>query len=260
MKFDAVEGLGRAGLVAKAAMYAVIGILAAKVALGAREESPDRSGALRAIAAQPFGRTLLVVLALGLAGYAVWRFAQAFADRDDEGTGPKALAKRAGAVARGGWYGLLCALTVAKVVGADDGGGESESKQTAGVLALPFGRWIVLAAGLAFVAAAGFNVWRAVTCRFERKLEKGRMNDAEKGTARAVGIAGHLARGVVFGLVGVFLAKAALEFDADEAVGLDGALLKVAQQPYGGAILGAVAAGLVGYALYCVVQARYRDV
>ena len=71
--------------------------LAINVALGAREESPDKGGALRTIAEQPFGRGLLTVLALGLAAYALWRLAQGFLDRDNEGEGPKGLAKRGGA-------------------------------------------------------------------------------------------------------------------------------------------------------------------
>ncbi len=75
-----------------------------------------------------------------------------------------------------------------------------------------------------------------------------------------VGVLGHFARFVVFGLVGGFLAKAAWEFDPKEAVGLDGALHELVQQPYGRYLLGSVAAGLLAYALFCFVQARYRDV
>ena len=65
---------------------------------------------------------------------------------------------------------------------------------------------------------------------------------------------------VVFGLIGLFLVKAAWEFDSKEARGLDGALLELAQQPYGGLLLGAVAVGLLAYAFYCFVQARYRRI
>jgi hypothetical protein len=263
-KSDGVEWLGRAGLAAKGVLYAVIGILAIKVALGARQEDTGRDGALRAIAEQPFGRGLLVVLALGLAGYALWRLAQGVLDRDDEGDGAKALAKRAGAFARGAWYGGLCVLVVSKIVGADEGdsggGGSTEDRATAGVLGLPFGRWLVFAAAAAFLGAALFNGYRAVTCNFEKKLETGKMNDAEETAARGVGIIGHLARMVVWGLVAAFLAKAAWEFDPQEAAGLDAALHEVAAAPYGGPLLGAVAVGLLAYALYCFVQARYRDV
>ena len=86
------------------------------------------------------------------------------------------------------------------------------------------------------------------------------MSDAEETAATGVGILGHLARMIVFGLIGAFLFRAAWEFDPKEARGLDGALLEVAQQPYGGLLLGAVAVGLFAYALYCFVQARYRRI
>jgi hypothetical protein len=255
-----VERLGRVGLVAKGVLYAVVGILAVKVALGGREESPDRQGALDAIAQQPFGRGLLVLLALGLVGYALWRLAQGLLDRDNEGEGPKGLTKRGSAIARAGWYGLLAALTFGRVLERSSGGSSNEQQTTAGVFDLPLGRYLVYAAGLAFLGAAAFNGYRAVTCKFKKKLKTGEMNDAEEAAATGVGILGHLARMVVFALVGVFLLRAAWEFDPKKARGLDGALLELSQQAYGGLLLGAVAVGLLAYALYCFVQARYRRI
>jgi uncharacterized protein DUF1206 len=254
-----VERLGRLGLVAKAVLYAVIGILAIRVALGGREESPDKGGALRTIAEQPFGKGLLVLLALGLAAYTLWRLAQAILDRDSEGEGLKGLTKRAGSLAKAAWYGTLCGLTVSTLVGNGSGGG-NEQQQTAGVFDRPGGRYLVYAAGIAFVAAAAFNGWRAVTCKFNKKLKTGEMGDAEEKAATGVGILGHLARMIVFGLIGAFLLEAAWTFDPKEARGLDGALLELSQEPYGGLLLGAVAVGLLCYALYCFVQARYRRI
>jgi hypothetical protein len=254
-----VERLGRAGLVAKGVLYAVVGILAIKVALGAREESPDKGGALRTIAEQPFGKALLVVLALGLAGYAIWQLALAIFDRENEGEGAKGLAKRAGALARAGWYGVLCGLTVSTLVG-NGGGNGNEQETTAGIFDRPGGRYLVYAAGFAFLGAAAFNGYRAITCKFNKKLKTGEMNEAEEAAATGLGILGHLARCAVFGLIGLFLVEAAWEFDPKQARGLDGALLELAQRPYGGLLLGAVAVGLVSYALYCFVQARYRRI
>lgn len=258
-----VERLGRAGLVAKGVLYGVIGLLAVKVALGGREESPDKSGALQAIAEQPLGRGLLVLLALGLAGYALWRLAQGIFDRENKGDGVKGLAKRGGALARGAWYGALCAFTVGRIFagsGGKSGSGSKEQQTTAGVFDLPAGRYLVYGAGLAFLAAAGFNGYRAVTCKFNKKLKTGEMSDVEQAAATGVGIAGHLARLVVWGLIGLFLVRAAWQFDPKEARGLDGALLELSQQPYGPVLLGAVAVGLIAYALYCFVQARYRKI
>jgi hypothetical protein len=254
-----VERLGRAGLVAKGVMYGVVAILAAKVALGGRSESPDRQGALRAIAEQPFGKLLLVLLALGIAGYALWQLSLAILDRENEGEGAKGIAKRAGALARAGWYAVLCALTVSTFTGNGSGSG-NEQKKTAGVFDLPAGRYLVYAAGLAFLAGGAFNGYRAVTCKFKKKLKTGEMGDATEAAATGVGVLGHLARFVVFCLIGLFLLEAAWQYDAKEARGLDGALLELSQQPYGGLLLGAVSVGMFAYALYCLVQARYRRI
>lgn len=254
-----VERLGRAGLVAKAVLYGVIAVLAFEVALGGREESPDKGGALRTIAEQPFGKGLLIALAAGLAGYALWRLAQAILDRDGEGEGPKGLAKRGANLAKAGWYGVLCGLTVSTLVGNGSGGG-NEQQATAGVFERPGGRYLVYAAGIAFLAAALFNAYRAITCTFNKKVKTGEMGDAEETAATGAGILGHLARFAVFGLSGLFLVEAAWKFDPRQARGLDGALLEVSQRPYGSWLLGAVAVGLLAYAVHCLVQARYRRI
>jgi hypothetical protein len=86
------------------------------------------------------------------------------------------------------------------------------------------------------------------------------MSRAERTWGSRIGVIGHLARGLVFGLIGVFLTKAAIEFDAQEAIGLDGALRKLAQQSHGQWLLGVTALGLIAYGIYCLVDARYRDV
>ncbi len=258
---DVVEGVGRAGLVAQGVLYGVVAVLAAHVAAGSRSESPDRGGALKAIADQPFGRLLLAALALGFAGYAIWRLAQAVLDRDGEGDDAPGLAKRAGYLGRALWYGGLCALTVAQLVGGgNDGGGGGEKKTTAGVLDWPLGRVVVYAAGLVLVGAGAWNLYRGIACRFESKLKTGEMSNVMETAVRVVGIVGHVARAIVFALIGFFLLRAAWQFDPQEAVGLDGALQKLAQAPSGGAVLGAVAAGLGAFALQCFAQARYRDV
>ena len=99
-----------------------------------------------------------------------------------------------------------------------------------------------------------------MTCKFNKKLKQHEMSEAEEAAATGVGVLGHLARLVVWGLIGAFLLEAAWEYDPKQARGLDGALLEVAQASYGGVLLGAVAVGLLAYAVYCLVQARYRRI
>jgi hypothetical protein len=256
----AVEKAARAGIVAKGLLYALVATLAARVALGYGGEPQDRGGALRTIAQDPLGKTLVLVVALGLAAYAVWRFAQAVFDREHEGDGAKAIAKRASYLVRGFWYGGLCGLAVSVLVGRGESTASNEKEATAGVLEQPLGRWAVLAVGAGLVAAGAYNGYRAVTGKYRKDMELRKMTDAETSLFNVVGVVGHLARGVVFALIGIFVARAAWQFDPSEAIGLDGALQKLAHQSHGRVWLGTAAFGLAAYGLFCFVQARYRDV
>jgi Domain of Unknown Function (DUF1206) len=254
-----VDRAARLGHVAKALSYAIVGLLAIQIPLGLGGETTDRQGALRTVAQEPFGEVLLLALGVGLAAYALWRLAQGLLDREGEGTGPKALAKRASYLARAAIYGFLAFVALAVVVGVGSGSG-NEKEEAAKVLDLPLGRWIVGGVGLGFLVAGLYNGYRSLTGKFRKHLREHELDETVRGWVIVVGVVGHAARAVVFGLIGVFLVKAAWEYDPSEAIGLDGALRKLAQQSYGELWLGLAAGGLLAYALFCLVQARYRRV
>jgi hypothetical protein len=255
----------RIGLVAKGISYGIVGALAIQVAVGGGGKATSREGALATVADSGLGKALLVALALGFAAYALWRFVQAFAVREDDdgATGTaKEWGKRAGYVGRGLIYAGLAYSTVRLLAGSGDQQSQSEKAQstTAGVFDWPAGRWLVLLGGLAIAGAGAWNVYRGLTKKFEDKWRISRMSKPERKWGSRAGVLGHLARGVVFGLIGTFLVKAAIEFDPNEAIGLDGALRKLAEASYGPFLLGVTAAGLVCYGIFCLVDARYRDV
>jgi hypothetical protein len=110
---------------------------------------------------------------------------------------------------------------------------------------------------LMIVVAAG-QVWKAVTTNFLDDEKQGEMSALARKWVVVIGIVGYFARMVVFGLIGVFLVKAAWQFDPKAAVGVDGALRRVQQAPYGPGLLTVVAAGLIVFALYSFTDARYR--
>jgi hypothetical protein len=255
------RGLARWGLVSKGALYVLVGLIAVDVSVGGGERVRDRSGALSALADTAFGKLLVGALAVGLLGYALWRFGEAVLGRPLEGGEKESWWKRLGFVARGCWYLGLFGIAASALVGADESGGSrQEDRYTARVLEWPFGRWLVAGAGLAIMGAGAFNVWRAIGARFRKNLKLRKLSETEDRVFTAVGVVGHLARGVVFGLMGYFLVRAAWDYEPKEAVGLDGALAKVLEQDYGDTLLAIVASGLIAYGLYCFVEARYREV
>ena len=157
-------------------------------------------------------------------------------------------------------YAVLAVGAIGILAGSSGGGSREEDPATATVLDLPLGRWLVGLAGVAVIGAGIFNAYRAVSGSFRKGLREEAMDGAARPWYIAFGVAGHLARALVFALIGFFLLRAAWQYDPDEAIGLDEALQKLASESYGAFLLGAVALGLAAYGLFCLVQARYRDV
>jgi hypothetical protein len=252
------QGLARWGLVSKGVLYVLVGVIAVDVSVAGGERVQDRGGALSALADTWYGKLLVGAVAVGLLAYAGWRFMEAVLGRTLEGDEQASWWKRLGYAARGFWYLGLFGVAASALAGADESNGED--RFTARVLEWPAGRWLVAAVGAGILGAGVFNLWRGLTGRFRRRLKLRKLNDVEERVFTTFGVIGHLARGLVFALIGIFLVRAAYQYDAEEAIGLDGALAKVLRRDYGDTLLGFVAAGLLAYGLYCFVEARYREV
>jgi hypothetical protein len=255
-----IERLGRFGFVAKGVSFGLVGVLAVLVALGVPGAATDREGALRLLAKDWYGVIALVALGLGFAAYAAWRLAQALLDRDDEGNDFEGWAKRSGALAKGLFYAGFSLLAFSFVAGPR-GESRSEPEQTARVFDLPLGRWVVLAFGLGLIGYGLWNGYRSITGKFRKHLKTGKMEREDvRPLVNVAGFLGHAARMVLFSMVGIFLVSAAWQYDPKEAIGIDGALAKLAQQPYGPVWLGTAAVGLFAYGVFSVLQSRYRDI
>lgn len=253
-----VEGLGRAGLVARGALYAVVGVLALQVATGRTTQRPDKQGALTAIAHQPLGKVLLVVTAVGFAGYALWRLSAAFLDTEGDGTDASGLAKRASDLGRGLLYTGFCIAALRLVAGSSGDDRTKEADLTAAVLQAPLGRLAVAVVGLAVIGGGAYSGWRAFSGAYRKELDTAGMSRRVRTWLPRVAAIGLAARAVVYALVGTFLVRAAIRYDPKEAVGVDGALQRLADAPYGPLLLALVAAGLFTYGLYSFLEARYR--
>jgi hypothetical protein len=252
------ELLGRVGLVAKGVSYGLVGVLAVGVAAGLGGQATSRQGALHDLAGTAFGKLVIVLLIVGFVAYAAWRALQAVTVRESDAK--KAWGKRILYLARAAVY-LSLAYSAARIV-AGSGSGQSQNqkahKTTAVVLSWPGGTWLVGIAGAVLVGIGLWNLYRGLSRKFEDKWRGGMSSSARTWGGRA-GVVGHCARFVVFALIGAFAIKAASDYNPKDAVGLDGALQKLAHQSYGSYLLGLTAAGLVAYAIFCFFDARYRD-
>jgi len=262
-----VDRAARLGFCARGTIYLVVGVIAFQIAqrgtAGAGQASASKDGALREIAERPFGRLLLLVLAAGLAGYALWRGAEALWGKRDEDDERKRTAKRLLSGGKAVLYLVFLGSTLRFLSKGPAAGGrpgdQQEETLTARILELPAGQLLVGGVGAAFIAGAAHVVYRGVTQEFADRLDTSEMGRVVGRVVDLVGTVGLAARGLVFGVIGFLLVKAAIDFDPEAANGIDGTLKLIARQPYGRVLLVVTAVGLIAYGLYSFAEARYRE-
>lgn len=255
-----IERLARAGYVAKGVVYATIGVLAMLEAMGAgggKTASPD--GAVKSIGAQPLGQFLLVVLAAGLFGYALWKVVQGVMDPDDKGSDVGGVVRRVAYVGSGLIHGALAYTAAQSVFGAED---SSEDAMAASVMAYqpPIGQALVGLTGLVVISVGLYQLHAAYKAKFLGDLKLAQMSDAEERWVKLSGRVGTAARALAIGAAGAFVLLAAYHSDPKETRGLGGALEALQQQPLGSYMLGAMAAGLLTYGVFMFAIARYRRI
>lgn len=252
-----VERAARIGYVAKALLYATVGILAAQAALGRGGRTTDLGGALREVVRAPMGDALLLVIALGLAGYAVWRILDAITDAEGKGGDAKGLARRLGSAARGVGHGALALAAFGLATGSSDGGGGTRELASKAV-DVAGGSWLLWVAAAAVLVYACYQLYRAYAAKLGRQLDLGAVSAGVGRWVIGLSRAGIAARGIVFGLVGVLLVRAAQQENPQEAGGIRDSLQMLGDM--GRWPLAVVAFGLVAYAVYELLNARYRRI
>lgn len=253
--------LARAGFAAKGIVYIIIGGLAALAAFGVGGGTTDRKGALQTVYDQPFGKFLLIIIAIGLVGYALWKFIEAAMDTENKGTEPKGLIIRGSYAVIGVSYTLLAIAALQLSLGAGNAGQSSDATTqdwTAKLLDAPFGPFLVIVVGAIVIGIGVYQLYKAFTAKFKEKLDLSKLSPTQQNWTVGFGRFGYAARGVIFGLIGLFLIIAALQQNPGEAKGLGGTLQKLQEQPYGPYLLGAVAIGLVAYGIFSLIEAFCR--
>lgn len=259
-KTPAFRRIARAGLVARAFVYLMLGGLAFEVAIAGRSSvQVDSNGAFVELSKQPGGPVLLSVLSVGLVAYACWRFVQTAAGEPEAGR--SAFFTRLGWLLSGILYVGLAVEAIALLAGMSASGGITDDPEptVATVLRWPVGAGVIGLVGAAVAAGGiGLLVW-GVAHDYGKVLES-RLTKRQVAAAKVVGAVGDGARGLVIALVAAYLFYAAVTGDPAHAKGLGSALQALLGVPVGRELVGVLAGGLVAFSAYTFLEARFRQI
>jgi hypothetical protein len=249
---------GRLGMACWGVVHLVVAYLAIRVALGDGGQ-PDQKGALQEIGSTSFGQVVLWVLGAGLLAFGLWQFMMAATGYSWVYEKGKRTRKRIGSGVRGVVVlGLAyTAVRLASGSGSARGSGDRTQQEfTARLLALPAGPFLVAVVAAVVLGVAIAAAVKGFKKSFLQDLDTLDLPGGTRGWVAWIGMAGYVAKGVVYAIIGVLLGYAALRSDARQAGGLDKALLTLAAQPFGVVLLVIVALGLAAFGVYCFAAAR----
>lgn len=253
-----LELLERLGYLVRGALYAVMGLLALGIALGiAGGQTTDLSGSLLFLVANPFGKLVLVVVAVGLAAYSLWGFVRAIYDPLHRGSDTSGYAARLGFVTSAVSYAAIVFLALKLLAGSGAPSGDSTQKTIAAVLTHPAGGGLTILIGLIAIAIGLGQFLEAYQANFAKDLKGAEMTQSERTWAIRFGRFGMFARGVTFLVIGWFVVQAGIHHDPAQAQGFGGAFVFLLAQPFGRIVLGIVALGFVALGLHSFACARW---
>lgn len=254
--------LARFGYGARGFVYILVGGLAVLAALGPGGETTDSRGALLIVLEQPLGWAWIGVIGVGLSLFTLWRLAQSLLDADQLGNSFPMLGRRAAylvsALINAGLAMFALGLTVGLAHKATAAGESTADAWADRLMQLPYGLWIATGTGIAVAGAGVYFLWQSWAG--QRVGEFLECPPDRRWWVIPAGRIGYAGRGLVFVLIGVFLALAGYKGRSAEARGLAGALDSLAAQPFGWILMGATAAALMAFGLYGLMQAFYRRI
>jgi len=250
--------LERLGYAARGSLYTVMGLLALGIALSVGGgKTTDLSGSLMVLIANPYGKLVLVVMAIGLAAYSLWGFIRAIYDPLHRGSTASGYMARLGFVTSAVSYGAIVILALQILAGSGGASGDSTKTTIASILNHPGGGPLTIVIGIIAIGVGLGQFLEAYRATFKKDLKGAEMSERERTIVVRLGRFGMFARGVTFLVIGWVLVQAGLHHDPGQVQGFGGAFMFLLGQPFGRVLLGIVALGFVALGLHSFACARW---
>jgi hypothetical protein len=246
-----MRAMARSGYAANGLVHLLIGVIVIVVAFGGRGQT-DQAGALQTLTDLPFGIFLLWLVAATLAALGLWQLLQLVLVR---GGDLDAWGRRAQAAGPAAVYLALTGIALSVALGARSDGDKTAQEVSSWLFETPGGVFVLASVGIGVGAAGVSFVVIGVRRSFDKKV---RIPSGAMGTAVTIsGAAGYVGKGLAITALGVLLLVAAFRQEARATGGLDAAVQALREQMFGPLLVFVVGLGLVMYAVFCFLRARY---
>ncbi len=240
------------------ALYAVMGLLALKIVLSvAGGKATDLTGSLVVMVSNPFGKFVLVVVAIGLTAYSLWGFTRAIYDPLHRGSDASGYMARLGFVSSAVSYAAIVYFAIQLLAGSSATTNDGTKNTIASVLTHPAGGALTILIGLVVIGVALGQFLESYRATFARDLKGAEMSPRTRDIVVKLGRFGMFARGVIFLIIGWFVVQAGIHHDPAQTQGFSGAFVFLLAQPFGRILLGIVALGFVALGLHSFACARW---
>ncbi|WP_020567430.1 DUF1206 domain-containing protein [Neolewinella persica] len=251
--------LFKAGYVTKGLLYLLIGGFAVATVVGAARNTNGPKAIIDWLGNNPFGQAFTILVGVGLASYAVWRWYTAIGDPASAENDTKGIVKRIGWAVSGTTYGLLAVYAFKSLNGS--GGNSGGKKDMVGLLLeQPYGQELVGIVAAVVVGVGAYQLYRAFTDKHMDGINKQQISQEQEDSFRTTGRIGLTARCVVYGIIAYFLFRAATLSDASQFRGIGEALGTLQGGDLGSALLAVTGVGMLAYGFFMLVRARYERV
>ncbi|WP_104061797.1 DUF1206 domain-containing protein [Arthrobacter sp. 4R501] len=250
----ALDVVARSGFAVMALLHIIVGAIAIALAFGQPGQA-DSTGAIEQLGANPWGPAVLWSCVVACTGLALWQLSEATLRARHLPS-----AKRLGKLISSGCltvaYGSVGFSFAGFAVGLRGDSGDTTRDFSTALLDAPFGLPLLVTVGLTTMGVGVYFVVKGLRRGFKDELfhfegtRRGKLIDA-------LGVTGHVAKGIALNLAGLLFVIAAGKQSPEESTGLDGSLKALRDHPFGPYLLVAIGAGFICYGLFALVRARF---
>ncbi|MCO4276456.1 DUF1206 domain-containing protein [Pseudarthrobacter sp. HLT3-5] len=250
----ALDVVARSGFGVMALLHIIVGFIAIALAFGQPGQA-EATGAIEQLGANPWGPAVLWSCVVACTGLALWQLSEATL-RARRLPNAQRLGKLISSGCLAIVYGSVGLSFAGFAVGIRGDSGDTTRDISTALLDAPFGLPVLVAVGLTTMGVGVYFVVKGVRRGFKEELfrfegtRRGRLIDA-------LGVTGHVAKGIALNLAGLLFVIAAGKQSPEESTGLDGSLKALRDHPFGPHLLVAIGAGFICYGLFALVRARF---